>query len=270
MHELYKIWTRTRQSLLTTIPRPIADTFDYPARVPRRRRSRIAGALLCAALVLMLAFLGTGAVGSARSVKVERSPVAAFEPVWKPPTVRPVAKPKPPVPYRIAFFGDSVSVGFGASDRRRGYVARVSDWLRANGKRVIQTVDAKGGVPVAFWAYTQMPTRLDAAVVELGTNDVRLGTPSTRFAQEYRTLTSRIRSAAPKVRLLCLSVWSHPGGASLDRVINAQIRAVCPGTYVDITRLRNLPDIRSSDRFHPNDAGYRLIAQAVVAKLDAK
>jgi lysophospholipase L1-like esterase len=138
------------------------------------------------------------------------------------------------------------------------------------GRRVIETVNAKGGVPVAYWKYAPMPRKLDAAVVELGTNDVRLGTRSAQFAQEYRTLTSRIRAANPNARLLCLSVWSHRRGASLDGVINAQIRAVCPGTYVDITRLRNRCHIRSSDGFHPNDVGYRLIARAVESKLKTR
>ena len=182
----------------------------------------------------------------------------------------PVAAKRRATAYGIAFFGDSVSVGFGASDRRRGFVARVSSWLRAHGNRVTETVHARGGVPVAYWAYGPIPTHLDAAVVELGTNDVRLGTSAARFAYLYRTLTSRIRAANPKAHLLCLSVWARTGGSYLDGVINAQIRAVCPGTYVDITTLRDLPHIRSSDGFHPNDVGYRLIAQAVESKLKAR
>jgi acyl-CoA thioesterase-1 len=169
--------------------------------------------------------------------------------------------------YSIAYFGDSVSVGFGASGRGRGYVARVSSWLRTHGKRVVSTNDARGGVPVAYWMYAPMPKQLDAAVVELGTNDVRLGTTSRQFVRSYRVLTSRIRAANPRAQLLCLSVWSRRGGSSLEGVINSSIRAVCPGTYVDITRLRDRPYIRSSDGFHPNDAGYRLIAQAVQSKL---
>ena len=182
----------------------------------------------------------------------------------------PVLARKRTTTYRIAFFGDSLSVGAGASDRHHGYIARVSSWLRTRGKRVIETVNAKGGVPVAYWKYAPMPRKLDAAVIELGTNDVRLGTRSAQFAQQYRTLTSRIRAANPRAQLLCLSVWSHRGGASLDGVINGQIRAVCPGMYVDITRLRNRSHIRSSDGFHPNDAGYRLIARAVQSKLKAR
>jgi lysophospholipase L1-like esterase len=143
----------------------------------------------------------------------------------------------------------------------------VSSWLRTRGRRVIATVNAKGGVPVAYWEHAPIPRKLNAAVVELGTNDVRLGTPSADFAQEYRTLTSRIRAANPKAQLLCLSVWSHREGASLDRLINAQIRLVCPGAYVDITSLRDRLHIRSRDGFHPNNVGYRLIARAVRSKL---
>jgi lysophospholipase L1-like esterase len=223
--------------------------------------------VLGAALAVVLAFLAPGAIQLAGSAgAAPRSGVASKHLVRKEPPPR-VATPKRVKRYGIAFFGDSVSVGFGASDRRHGYVARVSRRLRILGRRVVQTVYAKGGVPVAHWERAPIPRKLDAAVVELGTNDVRLGTPPAQFAQEYRRLTSRIRAANPKVRVLCLSVLPHSEAAGRDGVMNAQIRAVCPGTYVDITGLRDRPHIRSSDGFHPNDVGYRLIAQAVESKL---
>jgi lysophospholipase L1-like esterase len=160
-----------------------------------------------------------------------------------------------------------LSVGAGATDRYHGYVARVSSWLKTRRTNVAATVNARGGVPVGYWQYARVPKNLDAAIIELGTNDVRLGTSSGRFAREYRTLTGRIRATNPKVRLLCLSIWSHPRRSSLEDVINAEIRAVCPGTYVDITRLRDVSHIRSYDGFHPSDLGYRLIARAIESKL---
>jgi lysophospholipase L1-like esterase len=242
---------------------------DYAGDVPCGRRGRTAVTLLCAALAVVLAYLGVGAVHPANSARTaHRSVVASRHELLRDgPSLLAVQARNRATPYGIAFFGDSVSVGFGASDRDHGYVARVSRWLQGRRKRVVATVNAKGGVPVAYWEYAPMPTKLDAAVVELGTNDVRLGTPSTQFARAYRTLTSRIRAGHPKAQLLCLSVWSRPGGARLEGVINARIRAVCPGTYVDITRLRDRPHIRSSDGFHPNDVGYRLIARAVESKL---
>jgi hypothetical protein len=51
--------------------------------------------------------------------------------------------------YRIAFFGDSITVASGASDRKHGYVAHLWRWLQRRGKRVVANVNAKGGVPVA-------------------------------------------------------------------------------------------------------------------------
>lgn len=256
--------------------------------MPQGRRGRAAVMLLCTALAVALAYLVAGAVHPAVSARAKRRPAGPpiYEQARKPPRAarhselgarweqlgkalsRPLATAvRKATTYGIAFFGDSVSVGFGASDRRRGYVARVSTWLRMRGNRVVTAVHAKGGVTVSYWEHAPMPKKLDVAVVELGTNDVRVGTPAAQFAQEYRTLTGRIRAANPKVQLLCLSVWPHRGGTSLEGVINAQIRAVCPGTYVDITRLGDRWGIRSSDGFHPNDAGYRLIARAVEAKL---
>ena len=175
--------------------------------------------------------------------------------------------PAPPGTYRIAFFGDSITVALGASDPKYGYAARVARWLRSRGKRVVATVHAKGGVPVAYWEYAPMPSKLDAAVVELGTNDIRLRTPTTQFARQYRTLTGRIRARNPSAQVLCLSVWSRRGGGRVDAVVNTQIRAICPGTYVDLTRFRDRPHIRSSDGFHPNDVGYGLIARAVESEL---
>ena len=231
----------------------------------------------------MLAYLASGSVHPANSARTAQVSGAAsrHEQVRQPPRTAYHAAATPTTEqvrkslvaerrataYAIAFFGDSVSVGYGASKRGHGYVSRVSSWLRTHGKRVVSTNNARGGVPVAYWMYTPMPKQLDAAVVELGTNDVRLGTTSTQFARSYRMLTSRIRAANPRAQLLCLSVWSRRGGSSLEGVINSSIRATCPGTYVDITGLRNRPSIRSSDGFHPNDAGYWLIAEAVVSKL---
>jgi acyl-CoA thioesterase I len=237
--------------------------------VPRSRRGRTAVTLLCAAVVLVLAYLEVGAAHTARPVRtLKRSAVASRDGSLRDAaSLSGVPARYRRTTYRIAFFGDSVSVGLGASDWVHAYVGRVVRWLQAHDKRVIDTVDAKGGVPVAYWMDARMPKQLNAAVVELGTNDVRLGTPTAQFAREYRTLTSRIRAANPKAKLLCLSVWPRPEGASLEAAINAQIRSVCPGRYVDVTRLRDRSHIRSSDGFHPNDVGYRLIALAVESKL---
>ena len=216
--------------------------------MPRDRRGRIALTVLCGTLALVLAYTGPGAARPARSAPV--------------PTRAPAA-------YRIAVGGDAVSGGFGAAAPRYDYVARVSAWLRAHGKRLTETVDAKGGVVVSYWIDAGIPEKLDAAVIELGTNDVRRGTPPAQFASEYHTLTSRILATNPRTRILGLSVWSHPHRAGPDAVINARIRSVCPGTYVDITGLRRRPHVRAFDGFHPNDKGYRLIAQAVEANLKA-
>jgi hypothetical protein len=68
-------------------------------------------------------------------------------------------------------------------------------------------------------------------------------------------------------RIACLSVWSRRGGGRVDAVVNTQIRAICCGTYVDLTRFRDRPQICSSDGFHPNDVGYGLIARAVESEL---
>ena len=238
--------------------------------MPRGRRGRTAVTLLCALLAGMLGYFGVGAVHSAKSA---RSVVGPRHAALKPPrAARHSAVPAKyrqarPKRYGIAFFGDSVSVGFGSSDRHHAYVARVSNWLEMRGKKVTATVNAKGGVTVGYWQYAPVSKKLDAAVVELGTNDVRLGTPSAQFAREYRTLIGRIRAANPHAQLLCLSIWPRRRGTSLEGVINAQIREVCPGGYVDITRFRNRSGIRSSDEFHPNNVGYRLIAQGVESRL---
>jgi lysophospholipase L1-like esterase len=217
----------------------------------------------------MLAYLGADAVHPANSARTDRHSAVAprHEQVRKAPSWSPVVAAKQTPAYGIAFFGDSISVGVGASDRDHGYAALVWRWLERRRKRVVVTVNAKGGVPVAYWEYAPIPKKLDAAVVELGTNDIRFGTPSVQFAREYRTLTARIRAGNPKAQLLCLSVWSRPEGASLEDVINARIRAVCPGKYVDITGLRYHSHTRSSDGFHPNDVGHRLIARAVESRL---
>lgn len=255
--------------------------------MPGRRRGLTAVTLTCSALAVLVAYLAAVAVHPAKSAGGTRHSAITRSVVARKPSrtrrdsaivsrqeqfrkARASSAARRTTRYGIAFFGDSVSVGDGASSPVRGYVARVSKWLRRHHKQVVATVKARGGVPVAYWEHTPVPTKLDAAVIELGTNDVRLWTPSARFAHEYRTLTGRIRATNPKAHVLCLSVWPRRNGTSLEGAINAQIRAACPGTYVNITWLRKRWGIRSSDAFHPNDAGYRLIAQEVESKLNTR
>src|SRR3954447_634845 len=99
--------------------------------VPGSRSGRTTVALGGAGLAVLLVCLGVGAIQLASSAPAAPRALVYPTPERARGLSRVVVRQRPR--YDIAFFGDSVSVGAGASKRKSGYVALVSRWLRARG-----------------------------------------------------------------------------------------------------------------------------------------
>lgn len=177
---------------------------------------------------------------------------------------------------RIVFAGDSLTYGLYASSEDRGYrelvVAELSRTVAVQQSRGGQTGNTAGAVADSI---TAAPDTTDI-VLAVGTNDV-WKTPPETFASDYDDLMQVTHGRAPDARLVCLGVWQNADGA---RAYDAVVRSQCDdaeGVFVPITDLFDDPANRGpagrvvfggvSDDFHPNDAGYRSIADRILAVL---
>jgi acyl-CoA thioesterase-1 len=113
-------------------------------------------------------------------------------------------------------------------------------------------------------------------VVEFGTNDVGRGSIE-EFTTTYPEYLDALRSESPDAKLACVGTWAPTPKSDL---FDAVIQSACAersGTYVDITdiymdrattrAIEGTPWYGGTvkDDAHPNDAGHRAIADAVLA-----
>ncbi|WP_242864553.1 SGNH/GDSL hydrolase family protein [Microbacterium testaceum] len=168
--------------------------------------------------------------------------------------------------------GDSLAAGFFASTAAQGFSALVTGALGpvtpTTVSRAHETLSTVAGV-------TEVPADLDLAVIELGTNDVGIPTPLADFEAQYADLVGRIRTSSPDAAVVCAGTWTVDG-AAYDEII-AGVCTANAGRYVSLADLFATPEFHGpagrdtfvgvGDDFHPNDAGHRAIADAVLAVL---
>lgn len=190
-------------------------------------------------------------------------------------------------PISIAWIGDSVAAGVGASGPGDTLPLLVA---RGLGRAVDLHVFAASGARAADALADQVPRvealRPDVVIVEVGANDVIHVTSTFDFRRAYGEILGRVsRLGARHVLALGTPAFgttprflqplrSIAGWRS--RVLDAEVRVAASAfgaTYVDIaggTRPGFDADPASThadDRFHPNDAGYELWADAVLDRL---
>jgi lysophospholipase L1-like esterase len=123
-------------------------------------------------------------------------------------------------------------------------------------------------------------------VICVGGNDVVHRVPAADFARTYAELVARTRALQPHAAIVCCGVpdvglsplftgVDHDAVTKLSRENDAAIRAVARranAAFVDLyaTTLREHADVNrflSEDRFHPSDAGYAELANALAPAL---
>lgn len=168
--------------------------------------------------------------------------------------------------------GDSLAAGFFASTDAQGFSALVTGAL---GRVTPTTVSRAHETLSTVSGVTDVPADLGLAVIELGTNDVGIPTPLADFEAQYAELVGRIRTSSPEAAIVCAGTWTADG-ADYDGII-AGVCTANAGRYVSLADLFATPDFHGpsgrdtfagpGDDFHPNDAGHRAIADAVLAVL---
>ena len=187
-------------------------------------------------------------------------------------------------PLRMVWLGDSTAAGVGASTADTTLPRQVAYRL---GRPVQLTVLARSGARIGDVLEHQLPRaaalRPEILVVSVGANDATHLMGAGTYRRRWRRLVpprgatlivlgipdmgSPPRLAQP---LRALVGWR---ARRLDRFGARWLAGRGSATYVDIAR-RTGPAFRDDpgryfarDRYHPNDAGYRLWADAIVARL---
>jgi lysophospholipase L1-like esterase len=193
-----------------------------------------------------------------------------------------------PIP-RIAVVGDSTFTGPGLESARDIFVAQAAARLR---DRVHLTRFAVGGSRIADVLMHQLPAILDArphiAVMSIGANDAIHSTPLVQFERDFRSVVGALDragietivcglidlSVVPRIPTALKPMLSLRGAAYERRKRRATHQAA-RAAYVGASRPVNElvrargEEFFTSDRFHPNGAGHRCLADGLIPHLTA-
>jgi lysophospholipase L1-like esterase len=166
----------------------------------------------------------------------------------------------PPKGTTIVALGDSLTYGIGASSRKTTYVGLLEEELNI-------AIDNKGvGGDTTHDALVRLDRDVlavhpDIVIVLLGSNDYLKGVPQEETFRNLQTIISRIQAKGAVVLLV-----GARGGALRDKfadsfaVLAESTRsAFVPGALDGVIGDAKL----LSDEIHPNDAGYRLMAEKI-------
>ena len=172
--------------------------------------------------------------------------------------------------------GDSTALGIGASHPANGYIGRLiatldDETALAADKpwRVINL--AQSGAKLDDGLTRQLPIALDIPTPELvvcclGTNDLVWGIDTNGLRGKARRLVDGVIAlGAPVDRTVACAV---AGGSARARLVNRTIRSAAADNGVLAANPWNEPgpgvsERLASDKFHPNDLGYSLMARAL-------
>lgn len=164
--------------------------------------------------------------------------------------------------------GDSLSHGMFASSEQHSFVDLV---LSNSAPAELTLVSQPSGTLQAVASTIDVPTGVDVAIVELGTNDVEKGASDEEFGRDYESLLSAIRDASPNAKIVCTGTWTGWGWTHDEAIRKACVDV--GGAYVHLRDLFNTDPYRGpagqdtflgmSDEFHPNDAGHAAIARRI-------
>jgi acyl-CoA thioesterase I len=201
-------------------------------------------------------------------------------------------------PVRVACVGDSITWGYGISNREENsYPAQLAvmlgtNWVVRNFGVNATTLLRQGDLPyVRQPAYTQaLALKPDVVVIDFGANDskhpddgsldadkaVNNWQYKTNFIPDYEAMIAAFRQANPKAGIfICLPTPDYPGRWGInDKTIRGEmipmIRRVAREsgvTAIDLyTPLRGRKEL-FPDTVHPNADGARLMAAAVYQAL---
>ena len=191
---------------------------------------------------------------------------------------------------KVAVVGDSITEGYGLSDRSKNAYPVMLDSILGSNYSVLNcgqssaTVQKKGDVP--YWTlgefYNVFAFKPDIIIITLGTNDVRprmdgkQGTNwnEVNFSKDYQAIIDTFNSINNKPKIfLCLPtpIYKNPfnwndGDSSLRASVVPAIKNIAKANNLHIidlyTLMRNQPE-NFLDGIHPNENWTRIIGKFI-------
>lgn len=192
---------------------------------------------------------------------------------------------------KIVVLGDSISYGFCASDMFHGppfqppYVGLVAEGLEVEYGVQIDLVNLSVGGTTSKWGVVQAPRvaaqHADLVVLAFGMNDASARISGPAYSENIRTIIDQVRKSNPNTDFILIATMTgNPKWIKADYVLYKQyrhelMRLVGPGIAVadltsmwrDMLKVKRFTDITGNGINHPNDFGYRVYAQVILALL---
>lgn len=175
-----------------------------------------------------------------------------------------------------AFLGDSYTAGVGASTpafRWTSLVAQAEGWGEANFGEGGSGYITKGFEGTSYLGRVQdvIRARPDVVVVAGGQNDM---TSNGDIDAAVHATLELLRDGLPYARMYVVGpTWPQesppPNLVAIETSVRNAAAEVDAQFIPALDWIAGRPDLMSLDNIHPNDAGYRLIADRVVAAVNA-
>lgn len=261
---------------------------------------RVSSRLLLWYLPALLAVIAGGLLAAGFALALRG---ATGDPLGEPPPAPAGAAPaKAPGKRLVLVLGDSLSHGTG-DPSGRGYATDVVEALRRRGpvesvSLAVAGVESSDVLALVESANVKsLAASADLILLSVGGNDLshsfgRAGAPTealtavtasrAQFARNLRRILETLRASNPSAPIRLVGLYQPFSGAGREARIGASMilswNAVAAETALGFAGASTVPvfdlfegraDRLASDRFHPNRAGYRAIADRVIQSLPA-
>jgi acyl-CoA thioesterase-1 len=204
---------------------------------------------------------------------------------------RTMAKLRARQPLKLVVFGDSISVGIGASGTFHAppyqppYTGLVVEGLRARFGGEIALKNPSEGGQDSNWAVTVAGKIADEdpdlVFIAFGMNDAGRAIPAPTFAQNIQKIMDTIRQKRPDVEFVLVatmtgnSEWTQLTPALFPQYRDVLAQMAGPGValadvtsvWEDMLKTKKFLDITGNGLNHPNDFGHRVYAQVILQVL---
>lgn len=195
-------------------------------------------------------------------------------------------------PKVIAFVGDSITVGVGASNPARRYSTLAVEMLNKEaGKTLYKELNlATSGSSMTTHPWPRENTsgypfmidkvveaKPDIVVINHGVNDNGGGMSLAQYAWCYRNFVREIKAKLPKAKIICMTItpmraenktnseWTNQANAVIQEIAALENTLVAHSNLAIRNRMEFFPD-----GTHPNNDGYQVMAEALVKAIKEK